>query len=75
MQTPDQIRTIARALKDNWKTDLFPQREELPKTLVFAKDDSYAEAIVEILRQEFGRGNEFAQKVNSAIGDRAGPLA
>ena len=75
VQTPDQIRTIARALKDNWKTDLFPQREELPKTLVFAKDDSYAEAIVEILRQEFGRGNEFAQKVNSAIGDRAGPLA
>jgi type I restriction enzyme R subunit len=63
VQTPDQIRTIARTLRDNWKTDLFPQREELPKTLVFAKDDNHAEAIVEILRQEFGRGNEFVQKI------------
>ena len=63
VQTPDQIRTIARTLRDNWQRDLFPQRQELPKTLVFAKDDNHAEAIVEILRQEFGRGNEFAQKI------------
>jgi type I restriction enzyme R subunit len=63
VQTPDQIRTIARTLRDNWKRDLFPQREELPKTLVFAKDDNHAEAIVGILREEFGRGNEFAQKI------------
>jgi type I restriction enzyme R subunit len=63
VQTPDQIRTIARTLRDNWKRDLFPQRQELPKTLVFAKDDNHAEAIVGILREEFGRGNEFAQKI------------
>ena len=63
VQTPDQIRTIARALRDKWRTDLFPQREELPKTLVFAKDDNHAETIVGILREEFGRGNEFAQKI------------
>jgi type I restriction enzyme R subunit len=63
VQTPDQIRTIARTLRDNWKRDLFPQREELPKTLVFAKDDNHAEAVVGILREEFGRGNEFAQKI------------
>ncbi|WP_291993384.1 type I restriction-modification enzyme R subunit C-terminal domain-containing protein [Candidatus Accumulibacter sp. ACC003] len=63
VQTPDQIRTIARTLRDNWQRDLFPQRSELPKTLVFAKDDNHAEAIVEILRQEFGRGNDFAQKI------------
>ena len=63
VQTPDQIRTIARTLRDNWKRDLFPQREEIPKTLVFAKDDNHAEKIVEILREEFGRGNEFAQKI------------
>lgn len=63
VQTPDQIRTIARTLRDKWKTDLFPQREELPKTLVFAKDDNHAEAIVSILREEWGRGNEFAQKI------------
>jgi type I restriction enzyme, R subunit len=63
VQTPDQIRTVVRTLRDNWNVDLFPQREELPKTLVFAKDDNHAEKIVEILREEFGRGNEFAQKI------------
>ncbi len=63
VQTPDQIRAIARTLRDRWKTDLFPQREALPKTLVFAKDDNHAERIVEILREEFGEKNEFAQKI------------
>jgi type I restriction enzyme R subunit len=63
VQTPDQIRTIARTLRDRWQSDLFPQRQELPKTLVFAKDDNHAEAIVGIFREEFGRGNEFAQKI------------
>jgi type I restriction enzyme R subunit len=63
VQTPDQIRTVVRTLRDQWQVDLFPQRQELPKTLVFAKDDNHAEKIVEILREEFGRGNEFAQKI------------
>ena len=64
VQTPDQIRKIVQTLRDNWQRDLFPQRTELPKTLVFAKDDNHAEKIVEILREEFGRGNEFAQKIS-----------
>ena len=63
VQTPDQIRTIVRTLRDKWRTDLFPQREELPKTLIFAKDDNHAESIVSIMREEFGRGNDFAQKI------------
>ncbi|MEZ5643816.1 MAG: type I restriction-modification enzyme R subunit C-terminal domain-containing protein [Burkholderiaceae bacterium] len=63
VQTPDQIRTVVRTLKDRWQADLFPQRSELPKTLIFAKDDNHAEKVVEILREEFGRGNEFAQKI------------
>ncbi len=63
VQTPDQIRTVVGTFRDKWNVDLFPQREELPKTLVFAKDDNHAEKIVEILREEFGRGNEFAQKI------------
>ena len=75
VQTPDQIRTVVRTLRDNWKVDLFPQRQELPKTLVFAKDDNHAEKIVEILREEFGRGNEFAQKITyrSAQGGGTSP--
>lgn len=75
VQTPDQIRTVVRTLRDRWQADLFPQRSELPKTLVFAKDDNHAEKIVEILREEFGRGNEFAQKITyrSAQGGGTSP--
>ena len=43
--------------------EIFPGRTEVPKTLVFAKDDNHAEKIVEILREEFGKGNDFAQKI------------
>ena len=60
--TPDQIRTIIRTFKDNLPT-IFPGREWVPKTLIFAKDDNHAENIVEIVREEFGKGNDFAQKI------------
>jgi type I restriction enzyme R subunit len=75
VQTPDQIRTVVRTLRDRWQADMFPQRQELPKTLIFAKDDNHAEKIVEILREEFGRGNEFAQKITyrSAQGGGTSP--
>ena len=35
----------------------------MPKTLIFAKDDSHADDIVQIVREEFGKGNEFATKI------------
>ena len=75
VQTPDQIRTVVRTLRDRWQPDMFPQRQELPKTLIFAKDDNHAGKIVEILREEFGRGNEFAQKITyrSAQGGGTSP--
>jgi type I restriction enzyme R subunit len=60
---PDQIRTVIRAFKDKLFTDIFPERTEVPKTLVFAKDDSHAEDIVQIVREEFGKGNEFCKKI------------
>ena len=60
---PDQIRTIVRAFKEKLFTEIFPGRTEVPKTLIFAKDDAHAENIVEILREEFGKGNDFAQKI------------
>ena len=59
----DQIRTIVRTFRDKLFTEIFPNRTEVPKTLVFAKDDSHAEDIVRILREEFGKGNDFAQKI------------
>ncbi len=61
--TPDQIRTIVRTFRDKLFSEIFPGRTEVPKTLIFAKDDNHAENIVEILRKEFGKGNEFAQKI------------
>ena len=75
VQTPDQTRTVVRTLRDRWQADMFPARTELPKTLIFAKDDNHAEKIVEILREEFGRGNEFAQKITyrSAQGGGTSP--
>jgi type I restriction enzyme R subunit len=59
----DQIRTLIRAFRDNLFTEIFPGRTEVPKTLIFAKDDSHAEDVVKIVREEFGKGNEFAQKI------------
>jgi type I restriction enzyme R subunit len=60
---PDQIRTIIRTFRDRLFTDIFPQRTCVPKTLIFAKDDSHADDIVQIVREEFGKGNDFCQKI------------
>ncbi|MFQ5578293.1 MAG: DEAD/DEAH box helicase family protein, partial [Anaerolineae bacterium] len=59
----DQIRTIIRAFRDKLFTDIFPGRSETPKTLIFAKDDHHAEEIVHIVREEFGKGDAFCQKI------------
>jgi type I restriction enzyme R subunit len=63
----DQIRTIIRTFRDRLPVDIFPGRKEVPKTLIFAKDDSHAEDIVEIVRDEFGRGNSFCQKITYKV--------
>ena len=60
---PNQIRTILTLYRDHLPTDLFPGRTEVPKTLIFAKDDNHAEAITEIAREVFGRGNDFCKKI------------
>ena len=59
----DQIRTVIQTFRDKLHTDIFPGRTEVPKTLIFAKDDSHAEDIVRIVREEFCKGNDFAQKI------------
>ncbi len=43
--SPSQIRTVVRAFRDALPT-LFPDREEVPKTLIFAKTDSHADDII-----------------------------
>jgi len=59
----DQIRTVIRTFRDKVLTEIFPGRTWVPKTLIFAKDDSHAEDIVRIVREEFGKGNDFCQKI------------
>jgi type I restriction enzyme R subunit len=59
----DQIRTVVRTFKERLFTEIFPGRTEVPKTLIFAKDDSHADDVVKIVREEFGRGNDFCQKI------------
>lgn len=65
VMNPSQIRTVIRAFRDNLFTEIFPGRQETPKTLVFAKTDQHAEDIVKIIREEFGRGNDFCVKITS----------
>ena len=60
---PSQIRTVIKAFKDCWRVKLFPNRVELPKTLIFAKTDSHADDIIQIVREQFAEGNEFCQKI------------
>ncbi len=59
----DQIRTVIQTFKEKLFTDLFPNRRIVPKTLIFAKDDSHAEDIVHIVREVFARGDDFCQKI------------
>ena len=73
---PDQIRTVVRTLRDSLPR-IFEDRERrpdgllrhVPKTLIFAKDDSHADDIVQVVREEFGLGNEGAVKITYRSGD------
>ena len=64
---PSQIRAVIRTYKENLYTNLFPRRKEVPKTLIFAKSDSHADDIVQIVREEFGEGNDFCRKITYSV--------
>ncbi len=65
---PSHLRTVIRAFRDKLP-EIFPDRTdatgayEVPKTLIFAKTDSHADDIINIVREEFGEGNAFCKKV------------
>jgi type I restriction enzyme R subunit len=65
----DQIRTIVRTFKERLP-EIFPDRDWVPKTLIFAKSDSHADDIVQIVREEFGKGNDFAVKITYRSGSQ-----
>ena len=70
---PSQIRNIIKEYKKALSTVIFPKRldengeYEVPKTLVFAKTDSHADDIINIIREEFDEGNDFCKKVTYKI--------
>jgi type I restriction enzyme R subunit len=63
---PSQIRTVIRTFRDSLPT-IFPEREEVPKTLIFAKTDSHADDIIQIVREEFDEENRFCKKLTYKI--------
>lgn len=60
---PSQIRQVIKAMKQAVETKIFPNRDEVPKTLIFAKTDSHADDIIQKVREVYGQGNDFCQKV------------
>jgi type I restriction enzyme R subunit len=60
---PSQIRKVIQAMKTAVETQIFPTRKETPKTLIFAKTDSHADDIINIVREVYGQGNAFCKKV------------
>ncbi|MDE0624020.1 MAG: DEAD/DEAH box helicase family protein [Bryobacterales bacterium] len=62
---PDQIRLVVNTFRERLFTEIFRGRTEVPKTLVFAKTDSHADDITSIIKEEFGKGNDFCRKITS----------
>jgi len=65
---PSQIRTIIRTFREQLPA-MFPDRLladgtfEVPKTLIFAKTDSHADDIIQIVREEFCEQGRFCRKI------------
>ncbi len=71
---PSQIRNVIKTFREILPV-LFPGRTEVPKTLVFAKTDSHAEDIIQIIREEFNEGNAFCNKITCKADDPKSMLA
>jgi len=72
---PSQIRQVIQAMKTAVETQIFPTRKETPKTLIFAKTDSHADDIIQIVREVYGQGNAFCRKVTYSEKDAEGVLS
>ncbi len=67
---PNQIRLIVKTFKE-MLPEIFKSEKrfdadgkfEVPKTLIFAKTDSHADDIIQIVREEFGEENKFCRKI------------
>jgi type I restriction enzyme, R subunit len=66
----NQIRTVIKAFKEKSLTECFPERDWVPKTLIFAKDDDHADRIVDVVREVFSEDNNFCKKITYKIGKK-----
>ena len=85
---PNQIRLIIKTFKEHLP-EMFPDRFEtpplsgeagrglfeVPKTLIFAKTDSHADDIIQIVREEFAEENKFCKKITYNAEDPKSVLA
>jgi len=77
---PSQIRTVIRTFREHLP-EMFPGRLdgsgefEVPKTLIFAKTDSHADDIIQIVREEFSEENRFCKKITYNSDDPKSTLA
>jgi type I restriction enzyme, R subunit len=77
---PNQIRIIIHTFKEYLPT-IFKDRYdkngnfEVPKTLIFAKTDSHANDIIDIVRAEFAEENKFCKKITYNSEDPKSTLA
>jgi type I restriction enzyme R subunit len=62
---PDQIRTVIKTFKDKLP-EIFPGRTEVPKTVIFCKDDLHAENVLKVVRDVFDLDWDEAQKTSFA---------
>jgi len=84
---PNQIRTVIKSFREHLP-EIFPDRYnekcepggsqssfEVPKTLIFAKTDSHADDIIQIVREEFSEENRFCKKITYNADDPKSTLA
>ena len=72
VEVPNQIRTVLAAYRDALPTQLFPGRQEVPKTLIFCQSDSHAETVTALVREVFDADARFAQKITYRATGRTG---
>lgn len=72
VEVPNQIRTVLTAYRDALPTQLFPGRQEVPKTLIFCQSDSHAETVTALVREVFDADARFAQKITYRATGRSG---
>jgi superfamily II DNA or RNA helicase len=69
IEAPDKIRAVLHEFKTLLFSVMFPGREIVPKTIIYARSNSHADLIVDLCRQVFKANADFAVKITSQIED------